>query len=622
MTGLRAFQSPFLLTSDAVLDRATSDPRLTLPLLRSLAGLDVTGLALASTGVRYLFSVRDPLSTPRAFAGARIRIEASLTGEDILRRLRARPTMALPGGRAVVDALRDGRLDAVEADMRSATRNRYVAAAPYIGPLFAEVTTLVAGTDRLRELGPEAAGWIRAAATRAATVQRAADDRASWATACRAGLEPAPSTPAQLDALHAAVLDVHAGLDGDSTAALAIDRMGLMAVRERVTDAWARCGPGAAARRRCSTAPTRSPSASRTRHGRGGSPETPGRSGSRSVTAATPSSIAGPADPEWPNWDFSRDPVEVGTVLVHGDEVLFRPETAIRVGSRPATLPLRVLPRPRPVAPCERRSGGASSTLPIRLAQGQLTGRRITIRVPPPGGLSIVSSPPTPRHGLAVPARPPPEGSAPPGPSSVTAGREPAVVEMRRRARSGPVPACLSALASASEAQYHALPATRAGDRRVDADVGGGSGAAGELDEGALEAVRAELLRELAAHRGVERVPVPSRSADAAASSRSRTGGATRTAASSSAAASASSAPGPAWTSAAKRSRSRVAADTSRRRDAASWSAWAAASAASPSLTTASRTACSTASRRRGSSSAPGSWTSAAAIPSRRWPRS
>src|SRR5688572_17794830 len=84
VTSLRAFQSPFLLTSDALLDRATSDPRVTQPLLRSLAGLDVTGLAFAPAGVRYLFSAREPLSTPRAFAGARIRIEASLTGEDIL----------------------------------------------------------------------------------------------------------------------------------------------------------------------------------------------------------------------------------------------------------------------------------------------------------------------------------------------------------------------------------------------------------------------------------------------------------------------------------------------------------------------------------------------------------
>jgi TRAP-type C4-dicarboxylate transport system substrate-binding protein len=333
VTGLRAFQSPFLLTSDALLDRATSDPRVTRPLLSSLAGLDVTGLTFAPAGVRYLFSGREPLSTPRAFAGARIRIPASLTGEDILRRLRARPASAVPGGRAVADALRDGRLDAVEADMRSATRNGYVAAAPHIGPpLYAEVTTLVAGTDRLRELGPEASGWIRAAATRAAAVQRRADDGRSWASACGAGLQPTLSTPAQLDALHAAVLDVHAGLDGDNTAALAIDRMGLMAVRERVTDAWARCGPRAAA----STTVLDGGYESTLNHAVA---DSLGGTALRVQVGNGRYAILHlqPADPGWPGWDFARDPVEVGTVLVHGDKVLFRPETAIRVGSGPAT---------------------------------------------------------------------------------------------------------------------------------------------------------------------------------------------------------------------------------------------------------------------------------------------
>jgi TRAP-type C4-dicarboxylate transport system substrate-binding protein len=338
VTSLRAFQSPFLLTSDALLDRATSDPRVTRPLLRSLAELNVTGLAFAPAGVRYLLSAREPLRTPRAFAGARIRIQASLTGEDILRQLRARAAPAVPGGRAVVDALRDGRLDAVEADMRSATRNGYVAAAPHVGsPLFAEVATIVVGTDRLRHLGPEAAAWIRAAATRAAAVQRRVDDRASWATACGAGLKPTASTPAQLDALHAAVLDVHAGLDGDNTAALAIDRMGLMAVRERVTDAWARCEPRAAASPTVLDGAYEVTISERDASRAGWQPGNAGPFRLEVGHGRYAIFHSGPADPEWPNWDFSRDPVEVGTVLVHGDEALFRPETAIRVGSKPAT---------------------------------------------------------------------------------------------------------------------------------------------------------------------------------------------------------------------------------------------------------------------------------------------
>ena len=243
VTGLRAFQSPFLLTSDALLDRATGDRRVTRPLLRSMESVKVTGLAVVPAGVRYVFATRPALATPQAFAGARIRVNASLTTEDLLRSLGARPTTAVRHGRDVVEALESGRLDAVEADIGTAGSNGYIAAAPYISsPIFAKVTTLVANSARLRALGPEAAGWIRQAAERTAAVQRAGDDSTSWAAACGAGLEHAPSTPAQLDALQRAALDVHAGLDGDNTAALAIDRMGLHAVRERAVDPWAQCG--------------------------------------------------------------------------------------------------------------------------------------------------------------------------------------------------------------------------------------------------------------------------------------------------------------------------------------------------------------------------------------------
>ena len=55
-TGLRAFQSPFLITSDALLDRVVADPRIVDSLLRSLAPLRVTGLALTPRDVRYLFA--------------------------------------------------------------------------------------------------------------------------------------------------------------------------------------------------------------------------------------------------------------------------------------------------------------------------------------------------------------------------------------------------------------------------------------------------------------------------------------------------------------------------------------------------------------------------------------
>jgi TRAP-type C4-dicarboxylate transport system substrate-binding protein len=339
VTSLRAFQSPFLLTSDALLDRVTGDQRVTRPLLSSLKWVKVTGLAVAPAGVRYLFARDRPLATPQAFAGARIRINESLTTEDLLRSLGARPTTAVRHGHAVVEALQSGRLDAVEADIRTATGNGYITAAPYISsPIFAKATTLAANSARLRALGPQAAEWIRQAAERTAAVQRAGDDSTSWAAACGAGVEHARSTPAQLDTLQRAALDVHARLDGDNTVALAIDRMSLHAARERAADPWAQCG-----RRSPAPSPTKvldgayEHTVSKAAEARAGSAE--GNAGPYRVefghgryAILRPGS---PADPASPGWDFDRDPVEVGSVVLHGDVATMRPETSILFGSTP-----------------------------------------------------------------------------------------------------------------------------------------------------------------------------------------------------------------------------------------------------------------------------------------------
>lgn len=339
VTGFRAFQSPFLLTSDALLDRATSDLRVTDSLLRSLAPLHITGLALVPVGVRYAFSVKRPLDTPAAFAYARIRINQSPTTESILRSLGARPTTTVRSGRDVINALTNGGIDAVEADIRTASVNGYIAVAPHMSPpLFAKVTTLVANSARLNALGPDAARWIRIAAQRTAAIQRARENRTSWAAACAVGLRPVRPSPSQLDALQHAELNVHAALDVDSTAALAIDRIGLMTLHQHITDPWAHCDhdkrtapPANVINGTYNAKLTKAAAA---------------QAGSDGMESEFTVQIAngryaifnrGPADPEWPSWDFSRDPVEIGTVLIKRDQVLFRPATAIHAGSKPAT---------------------------------------------------------------------------------------------------------------------------------------------------------------------------------------------------------------------------------------------------------------------------------------------
>jgi TRAP-type C4-dicarboxylate transport system substrate-binding protein len=337
VAGPSAFQSPFLIGSDALLDRATADPRVARPILQSLDELNVTGLALAPAGVRYLFSVKRPLDTPRAFAGARVRINASPTTEDMLRALHARPTTAVRNGHDVIAALRAGRLDSVEADVRAALANGYIHHTPHVAsPIFAKVTTIAANSDRLHALGPQVAGWLHLAAERTADARRARDDRTSWAGACGAGVRPSPSTPAALDGLQRSVVDVHAALDGDPTAALAIDRIGLLALHAPATDPWTRCG------RPAPGSPTKvidgryEFAVSKADESRAGA--APGNDGGYRVDFAHGRYALfhyGPPDPAQPGWDLSRDPVEVGDVLLRGDVATLRPETSIANGSVP-----------------------------------------------------------------------------------------------------------------------------------------------------------------------------------------------------------------------------------------------------------------------------------------------
>lgn len=338
VTGLRAFQSPFLITSEALLDRVVADRRIADPLLRSLGPLGVTGLALTPRGVRYLFADR-PLDRPEAFEGARVRINESPTTDDILSALGARPTTAVRSGPDVVTALSDRKLAAVEANLRLGVATGYVRQAPHLSPpLFAKVTTLAGNAKRLELLGPRAAGWIREAAALAAGAERPTDDRSSWAAACGAGLTVAKTAPAQLDAMHAAQHDTHANLDGDPETALAIDRIGLLATQTPRVDPWALCGSDGA-----DSSPTKvidgtyevtitqaDLDRTATELGNDGDYRFHIANGRYAVLHLNDA-----GGPQWPNWDFTRDPVEIGSVLVQGDRALFRPETSIVVGSKP-----------------------------------------------------------------------------------------------------------------------------------------------------------------------------------------------------------------------------------------------------------------------------------------------
>jgi hypothetical protein len=144
-----------------------------------------------------------------------------------------------------------------------------------------------------------------------------------------------------LDALHAAELEIHAELDGDSATALTIDRIGLLALRGPASDDWARCGSSA-----------RSPSSTKLLDGVYEFTLTQAvadRTGWDGGTGNARLEIGhgryavfhDSQDPDqataFPGWELTRDPVEVGTVLLRGGQAQFRPETVVHVGAAPTT---------------------------------------------------------------------------------------------------------------------------------------------------------------------------------------------------------------------------------------------------------------------------------------------
>jgi TRAP-type C4-dicarboxylate transport system substrate-binding protein len=344
----RAYQAPFLVTSRELLDQAVTGP-VASELFATLQPANLTGLAIVPDSIRYLFSTR-PLTTPAQFFGAKIRINESETTKEALDSLGAVPVTDIASGPAAVQALRDGKLTAIEADPELAM-GEYVGVAPYVlvnAPLFAKTTTLTASSAVLAKLPAADAGWLREAARQAAAGQaNAAADRVDWASMCGAGLKPLAVTPGQFDVLHNAETPTYADLSSEPQTTLAIDRIGEMATREPRMDTWATChGVGLAA------------SPTRVLDGRYGFTYTQaevaasgdctdcGNAGTYTLTIHDgryaifhPVQLHNnPAEPSvrfFLGWR-PDDPVEVGTISIHGNRATLVPEVNQQNGSATA----------------------------------------------------------------------------------------------------------------------------------------------------------------------------------------------------------------------------------------------------------------------------------------------
>lgn len=350
LAAFRAFQVPFLVTSRALLDRAVTG-QAAAGMLAELKPAKVTGLAIVPTGIRYLLSTR-PLTSPAQFYGAKIRINESATSSEAISALGATPVTNIASGPPAVQALRDGRLTAIEADPVGAMMNGYLRVAPYVlvnAPLYAKTSTLVVSWAALARLPAAAVGWLRKAAAQAAASDAAGNsDRVHWASMCGQGAKPLAATQSQFRALEAAEASTYADLAGDPATMLATDRIGGLAATEPRMDTWATChGVGVAG------SPTRA------LDGRYGttwtqadivaSGDCPDCGNAGTYTMAIDDgryALYHPVqlhnNPDEQAVEFFRDwrpsdPVEVGSVFINGNRATLVPEVNQQNGSAPAT---------------------------------------------------------------------------------------------------------------------------------------------------------------------------------------------------------------------------------------------------------------------------------------------
>lgn len=221
---LRAYQYPFLITTREQLVEATG-PEVSGPLLSTLAPGGVHGLAALPIGLRYLFSTRVQ-SGEQPFVGSAVRVNTSPTTAALLRQLGATVAEQPSSGAPVIAALADGTLTAVEADIRIALGNGYVAAAPHVlvdVPVFGKVTTLVGSSRRLDDLDAEALEWVKQSALAAAENARdASGESSAWLASCAVGLQASTVGPVVRAALIARAEPVRRSIEQDPAAAAAV----------------------------------------------------------------------------------------------------------------------------------------------------------------------------------------------------------------------------------------------------------------------------------------------------------------------------------------------------------------------------------------------------------------
>jgi TRAP-type C4-dicarboxylate transport system substrate-binding protein len=310
----RALQAPFLIGNYAVL-RDVTNGQIGDSMLKSLGSVGLVGLGLVPKELRRPLG-RRPLTTVRAFRGARIRVVTSPTGELALRSLGARPLTAFDAHQVNV-ALADDKLDGVETEAHAIASNDYTRVAHYLTanlPLFAKAQTIVVRSDVLSRMSASDQAAMRAAArATVAHADPAAQERAEVAQLCHQGLRLAEASPGDVAALRERGRHADAVLErdpGTRQAIAAIEALGASATESSMAS--------------CPKAGNRA--ATTTAHFPDGRFET-------RLTVADFEAGGATQDPGFPmpfritirhgRWHTNESPPFGGRIIVRGDQVTF-----------------------------------------------------------------------------------------------------------------------------------------------------------------------------------------------------------------------------------------------------------------------------------------------------------
>ncbi len=242
VTSLQAIQAPFLVNSDALLDRVTSDP-VAEPMLAGLNEVGVVGLALWPEALRHPAGFGHPLRSRSDFAGKGIRAIRSALTWEILRALGARPLDRV--GNEIGPEIDSGKLSGAETEIglvRDLPRPGIVTANV---TLFPKANTIVANRKAFDRLSDDQRETLRQAAaeTRDHVVASRPTDVDAARSACGVGVRVVVASDADIRGLVRATRPVIARLERDESTRKSIKR--IVALRETMAvsrPAVAPCG--------------------------------------------------------------------------------------------------------------------------------------------------------------------------------------------------------------------------------------------------------------------------------------------------------------------------------------------------------------------------------------------